>query len=892
MPDKEDEDKDKYNRGGFAQGSDGGVYAVPGGVGSSSDYATWDWKQIKAAITGGAAFSDEGGGAERAGQVSDPASLWRAGSTLLHVQQVLEMVGRQLEDQATAVAGGEGAPWRGEAAQQFLLMTRGFAQKVRAAAAVLSGGDTGTNSVPNQLVANGNSLSHAITLVEAIDSHYARQARLMGVQPMDNGLIPVSQKPEVVELLNRDMRRVLMDLADHYSVTIDAVRQPAPVVNPVTGSTSGNPLSGLGLPGLPSGPGVPGGPDLSAVPGAGEPGSPDATVGAPDGFNVPDLASGPGAADLGGAPDLAATEFGGQLPESALGAAAGGGEGFSPQEFPGFDASSAPGLTGADLGTEGQFVPPVLTPFAPSAFAPSSRGSNADTQVPNLRGVEEFPGQTTTVPPTFSPGAGGPTSTERTAAPTGLSLPEYTPAEFPGLAGLEGGGDSSAAFSSGGSDLGSSPGAVAPSEFPTHAGLPDASTPGVSPSGQDTAGAGPTLSNPGVLSPGAGAQAPGSHMGGGMPMMPMMPGMGGGAGGQGAGEGSDASGLIIPGSEPWQDNRGLDDAEALAEGDIAGAEAGSGELVDAGGEPVSESAWPVAEGDEGDEGNADETTVAAGAPGDVTGQGAPPPAQVTFAVGDPQAGAASSGTPSGDDGHSAAMAAGTVAAATAGAVLVAGAAVGAASARTGSTVPAGEGPSASAGDQSWDDGDDDDAATSPGVPSTPSGTDGDEPPSVGRTPDTAPGRTAVDDWDADGSPFALGRQSLAAGADNGRTGGGHGDGHGDGDGDGPRGESTGPASRASAASGPSGVPGDDESPLTVWRPARSAVTPPVDPLLGGMPLRSGSDDGTGNEEPPGEDESDEDAESRAASRFANLLSQQGGSWDGDADRRAAPGVLE
>ena len=110
VPDRPDKDKDsdKYDHGGFQQGSDGGgVYAVLDGSGSSADYASWDWKQIKAAITGGAAYSTKSGGAERAEGVSDPASLWRAGNVLLEIQRVLEMVGRQLDDQATAVAGAK-----------------------------------------------------------------------------------------------------------------------------------------------------------------------------------------------------------------------------------------------------------------------------------------------------------------------------------------------------------------------------------------------------------------------------------------------------------------------------------------------------------------------------------------------------------------------------------------------------------------------------------------------------------------------------------------------------------------------------------------------------------------------------------------------------------------
>jgi hypothetical protein len=370
MPDKDDEkDSDKYSHGGFEQDSGGGVYAVLDGAGSSADYASWDWKQIKAAITGGAAYSSGSGGSERAAGVSDPASLWRAGNALLQVQRVLEMVGRQLEDQATAVAGGEGAVWRGEAAQQFLLMMRGFSQKVQAAAEVLSGGGTGINSVPNQLVANGNSLSQAITLVEAIDSHYATQARLMGVAAMDNGLIPVSQKPQVVELLNRDMRRVLMDLADHYSITINAIRQPPPVTNPLAGSPNGllsqsdalTSPSGLGTLAPPSG-------DLASLDALGGP------VDAPQEFTAPNLASAPSLDGAGiGDNGLVPTDFSGAGLDTTSTSAAP----FTPQAFPGsLDLESGIGGSGAD--SSAPFLNTSLPPLS------SARSTNTDTRVPDL----------------------------------------------------------------------------------------------------------------------------------------------------------------------------------------------------------------------------------------------------------------------------------------------------------------------------------------------------------------------------------------------------------------------------------------------------------------------------------------------------------------------------
>ncbi|MFI8301798.1 hypothetical protein ACIGCZ_38580 [Streptomyces nigra] len=861
MPDKDDEkDSDKYNHGGFQQDSDGSVYAVLDGSGSSADYASWDWKQIKAAITGGAAYAGDSGGSERAAGVSDPASLWRAGNVFLQIQRVLEMVGRQLEDQATAVAGGEGAVWRGEAAQQFLLMMRGFSQKVLAAAEVLSGGNSGINSVPNQLVANGNSLSQAIALVEAIDSHYANQAKLMGVSAMDNGLIPVSRKPEVVELLNRDMRRVLMDLADHYSITINAIRQPAPVTNPLAGSPNdvlsqlgplatpealdtllqpdGDPASLGELGGL--GEGVDAGQDFSAL----------------DSGSVPGLdGAGLGLGDNG----LTPAEFDG----SGLGAALGEGldtsltsaAPFTPEAFPGsLDLDSGIGGPGADSSGSGSLLNTPLLPLSPLA-----RGANTDSRASDLRGVSEFPGLTTHAPkvPIFERGGELPVGTDQGALDSSVALPEYSPTEFPGLAGLE-----PSVTGGAGGDLSSSGGL--PSEFPTQTDAPGISSDIVG--GIDKPSASyadlPSASRSSDVTAGGQSLLAGGQPGAGMPMMPMMPGMGGAGSPGGAGEPSDASGLLIPGAEPWTEGQVFDDMDALGEGEIEGAAAGRGELLDEAGEAVEEAAW-----------GQDEAAVDGGAEG---GAGAPGQEPATAEPALPQTRSLSAELgeiASLDTGAGTGTAlTGAVATAAAGAALASGAAVAAAAAGPRRSTRSEESRVTLNG-QSW--GDDDTEATQ--VSDDQCEPDTTEQTSAQRT-SSAPSRAVTDDWDLAASPFPLGRNPRDGEAED------------DSDGD-PAGEG---AARLPA---PWHMPvtgdgqGDDEQPLPVWRPARSAPPEPVG-VPGGSPLRSGGDDAGGYAEPSRDPEADAEAESRAASRVADLLSQSESTWDGDSDRRAAPGVLE
>ncbi|WP_077193690.1 hypothetical protein [Streptomyces lydicus] len=250
------------NKNGFDKGDDGALYAAPSQASSVNDYDTWDWKQIEAAISGGAAMADTSDHG-RANGVSDPATLVEAGNIFYRVQLVLEMVSKSLDEQSTALAGASG-PWRGEAAEAFLAAMGTFSHQVSAIAGVLSGGSSHLNSVPNQLVRNGNQLAEARARIAAIDAWYAQQAQIQGVKAMSNGLIPVSKNQTIVNMMTRDMREVLKSLARQYQFTVDAVRPPSNVTPPVKGPASPPspanapqpphmPLAGPG--GLPSGAG-------------------------------------------------------------------------------------------------------------------------------------------------------------------------------------------------------------------------------------------------------------------------------------------------------------------------------------------------------------------------------------------------------------------------------------------------------------------------------------------------------------------------------------------------------------------------------------------------------------------------------------------------------------
>jgi hypothetical protein len=196
---------DPYNQGGFTSG-DHGIFGDPNYSSySTSQYYSWDWKQIEAAIDGGSTISGTGGEQE-ALSISNPQTLWDAGDTFEYIRQVLTMVAQSLADQSNALAGGNSPPWKGAAADAFLSTMTTFSKQVAANAEVLTGGSAGLDPVPSKLVDNGNHLSSAQNIVRSIDSWYAQQALNMGIHAMSNGLVPVSQVSGLPDMITHDMR--------------------------------------------------------------------------------------------------------------------------------------------------------------------------------------------------------------------------------------------------------------------------------------------------------------------------------------------------------------------------------------------------------------------------------------------------------------------------------------------------------------------------------------------------------------------------------------------------------------------------------------------------------------------------------------------------------------
>ncbi|BBA96928.1 hypothetical protein RVR_2454 [Actinacidiphila reveromycinica] len=560
-----DSDDNKYDGDGFVTGDGGAVYGDPGSdAGSVSDYDTWDWKQIKAAVNGMSAGQDDDANEAHATAVSSSTSLYNAADAFAYAQNIFAEVADALKQQVTALAGDDG-PWRGAAADSFLGMMTTFSNQVAANSDVLSGGVTGTDSVPQQLANNGASLARAQDLLNQIDAWYAQQAKNDGA-PVDSntGLVMVHTKPKIVDAMNEDMRKVLKSLASQYQVTIDNIKSPTPITGPDSTppdttpppdtDAPPNPLDtpdGLATPALdtvppvdsvdPNPDGFPGDLDSSdyADTGAGDSGATAApfptSLDSPTGSLDGDPSAFPDTDTGGAGDDLPVTPFDSKALDDALNPDAGAGD---PDAFPGgTDASGDPaggiGVPGSDVGD--------LTPFSKSTD-PGTDGSG----IPGLTPAG-FPGSTDT-------GAGSDGLPSEALAKESPFDEDGLPEDFPGDAGAGATGDLADGVPGlGGADTGA--GGGAPASFPGDLGL-ESKAPGSS--GVPTESDGIPESFPGTENLAAGNSTTPSSM----PYMPGMGGMGAGTNNPTNTDPTDSSGLLDPTTNPWEGPTDTDEPTA------------------------------------------------------------------------------------------------------------------------------------------------------------------------------------------------------------------------------------------------------------------------------------------------------------------------------------------
>jgi len=529
-------DDDKYNGSGFHQDGDGSVWGDPSVEGGESDYESWDWKQIKAAVVGGAAVPGDGG--NRTLAISDPDSFFGAAKAFTVAQLTLSTVASNMRIQADSLVG-EDRPWQGDAATSFHGMMEAFAAQLDSRADQIAGGASHTNPVPLQLWNNGQYLAWARDILQRLDEYYAAVALSRGAPKGNGGLVVISSQPDLVAALSRDMRSVIRLLAQNYAITVNELvpvdtssfNQPptpkdppppadAPPPPDAPSPTDVPPPPSTDLPNsppstdLPSSGGLPGGLPPSGLPGGEPPANLSALPPAPSGLN------GPG---------------GGDFPTS------GGPQGLGGDSLPPFpDALTGPGAGNLPASSDPQGLGGSDLPAFPDGLTGPGAG-----ELPPPDGLQGPAGSELSPPPLNSPAFDGPPAGLAGGLPAGVfgGLPSGTPSGLPGN-------------KPGGLPDGSPPGLAADSGLP----LPELSEPPPTEvSGADDGFSPVTGGLPGLDQ--------GDHRyGTGMPGMPMSGSPGSlGAGGGGGAERPDAAGLLAGGPGAW---------DALA-GPVAGDPVGS-----------------------------------------------------------------------------------------------------------------------------------------------------------------------------------------------------------------------------------------------------------------------------------------------------------------------------
>ncbi|MET9631665.1 hypothetical protein ABZX92_29800, partial [Lentzea sp. NPDC006480] len=506
-----------YDKDGFKLGPNGGIFADPtANLTDNNDFESWDWKQIRAAVIG---YSVAPASAVPTSTPSfaDPDSIRNASVVFNRARAALQYVGDNVRLQTEALAGENGA-WKSPAADAFRSMNLLFAAKLEAKAEQINGGEiVGTNNVPAQLWSSGNYLEWAQKAIAATDSYYAAYIASVGVT-MANGLVRISDFPELVAQMTEDMKKIVRILVQQYVMNTNSVTPP----DPAEFNATPDPL----------------GADGNQPPSLDGAGGGAGDIPLPAALDVPSPLDGAGGGAGGGAGDIplpAALDV--PLPPGGAGGGAGG--------IPLPAALDVPLPPGGGAG--GIPLPSALTVPRP----PGSTGATGGGTGGVGGGIKLPPALSTNQPATGNDGGTGgdnvnlpkppPLTLE---GPPGTNLPNdlggaVPPSPMmPPPAGTGGGGPGA------GAERPDSSGLLGGIDKPWEAGSPPLSDPGGV--------------NPPVTKPEDWAAPPSTGIGGdngaqmpGAPMMPPPAGMGGQTGGPNA-ERPDSSGLLGGEKKPWE----------------------------------------------------------------------------------------------------------------------------------------------------------------------------------------------------------------------------------------------------------------------------------------------------------------------------------------------------
>ena len=189
----------------------------------TDDYEDWDWKQIEAAIVGGADMGNIQKDKNKA-EFSVPQTLWTAADSFFNLATEINNALTTFNYNVNALVG-DGGPWKGDAAKVASDNFKYFSDAVTTQLDSINGKGDPSKAIYNHLYDSGNYLNWAINEITAIDEWYAGQAASLGAtkHKTDDGteLIHVSDIKGLPEMITSSMQPVIKTLASKYKQSHD-----------------------------------------------------------------------------------------------------------------------------------------------------------------------------------------------------------------------------------------------------------------------------------------------------------------------------------------------------------------------------------------------------------------------------------------------------------------------------------------------------------------------------------------------------------------------------------------------------------------------------------------------------------------------------------------------
>ena len=206
-------------------------------VPANDEYNSWTWREVKAALVGefGDISEDQRSEIEAMGGIPDPEPLFLAAQEIAVIQDcyanLMEVLRIATEDLLQK--------WTGDAAYNFYAFIWQFHDAHRGQYESLADAPLGDKPIWLQVHNIGSRLYSSQYYIRDMDAYYAAMALGRGAGTRPDGLVAISDTPEVEQAFT-DSARLLMNItADEYSFEADAIKTRQFVFDEPAGAGTG-----------------------------------------------------------------------------------------------------------------------------------------------------------------------------------------------------------------------------------------------------------------------------------------------------------------------------------------------------------------------------------------------------------------------------------------------------------------------------------------------------------------------------------------------------------------------------------------------------------------------------------------------------------------------------